>query len=251
MNASQFGDTNSGFLAGIDRNIAGAKIGLAVGYDETSLSDKQGGSASVDTMRIGAYGAVPVGAVTLSASAMDGLATETTTRNSGVGNAAARMSGNVFSGAVQAALPMQLGALSLVPAAGVQIANVSTGGFAESAHIRQFAVAGSSSGGTTLRPYLRMAVSENFVTASGITITPAASLGVTYQTGNAGGAVNLAARDGTMFNAGTPALGNTAGQMTAGITAGHGNWSVTAKYSAQVAGNWSSQTVSAAFQVKF
>jgi hypothetical protein len=251
MNADAYGTTNSGFLAGLDRNIGTAKIGLAVGYDETSLNDKQGGAASVDTMRIGAYGAVPMGAVTLSASAMDGLATETTTRNSGVGNAAARMSGNVFAGAVQAAMPMQLGGLTVTPAAGLQVANVSTGGFVEHAHIRLFAVTGAASGGTTLRPYIRMAVGGNFVTASGLTVSPVASLGVTYQTGNAGGAVNLAARDGTQFAAGTPALGAAAGQVMAGISAGRGNWSVSARYSAQVSGNWSSQTVSAAFQVKF
>jgi hypothetical protein len=133
----------------------------------------------------------------------------------------------------------------------VQIANVSTGGFAEHAHIRLFAVTGAASGGTTLRPYIRMTVGGNFVTASGLTVSPVASLGVTYQTGNAGGAVNLMARDGTGFSAGTPALGAAAGQVMAGISAGRGNWSVTARYSAQVSGNWSSQTVSAAFQVKF
>jgi len=248
--ANAYGASNTGFLAGIDRQIAGGKLGLAVGYDETSLTDKSAGTGSVDTMRIGLYGAVPLGQVMLTGSVVDGLATEKTTRQTGAGVAGARDAGNVLGGAMQVAMPISLGGVSLLPAAGVRFADVSMGGFNEMTADPAFAVNGAASGGFTAQPYMRMTVQKNFVTASQVVFTPAASLGVTYQTSQLG-AVHLTSQGGTGFAARNAALDGTAGEMSAGITASRGDWSLSAKYSAQMAGNWSSQSVQAALEVKF
>ncbi len=248
-----YGARNAGFLAGIGRKIAGtdARIGVAAGYDETSLDDKSGGTASIDTMRLGLYGALPIGRLALSASVLDGIITGGTARATGAGGALARSVGNTVSGAVQAALPMQYGAALLAPEAGLQLAYVSAGPVRESAPNRAFAVTAGSSGGGSLRPYLRMEVARSFITASQLIFTPQASLGVTYQLGNPGGAVDLASADGTGFTARAMRLDAAAGQAMAGLCAGRRNWSLNLRYGAQVAGNWSSQTVTGALQIKF
>jgi outer membrane autotransporter protein len=140
--------------------------------------------------------------------------------------------------------------VSIIPSAGIQLASVSTGALDESAHVAAFAVRGDASQGTSVRPYLRLAVAKSFFTASQIVITPQASLGVSYEAGNPGREVAVVA-NGATFGAKAAALGAASGQMMAGITASRGNWSVTARYTAQVSGDWSSQTVEAGVQVKF
>jgi hypothetical protein len=52
-----------GFMAGVDAQVTqyGARLGLAVGYDETWLHDSSGGKVTVDTTRAGLYGAQPLG----------------------------------------------------------------------------------------------------------------------------------------------------------------------------------------------
>jgi outer membrane autotransporter protein len=248
--ANAYGASNTGFLAGIDRQAGIAKLGVAVGYDETSLNDKAAGKASVDTMRIGLYGALPLGGLMLTGDVIDGLATSMTTRQTGAGAARAREAGNVLGGAMQLAMPISFHGISLVPAAGVRFADVRMGGFSETAADPAFAVTAPASGGFSAQPFLRMAVSESFVTASQVVFTPAASLGVTYQTG-AGGNARVESRDGTGFATRAAALDGVAGEAMVGMTASRGDLSLSATYSAQVAGNWSSQSVQAALEVKF
>jgi hypothetical protein len=76
-------------------------------------------------------------------------------------------------------------------------------------------------------------------------------LGLVYEAGNPGSGVETIAEDGSAFTAGAKRLDAAAGQMMAGIAAGRNNWSVFVRYSAEVAGNWASQTVEAALQVRF
>jgi hypothetical protein len=243
----------AGFLAGVGRevNAAGTRLGLAVGYDATSLTDAQSGKASADTMRLGVYGAQPLGRFVLSGDVMGGFISANTTRATGAGAAAAAPGGSVVSGVVQLAMPMRLARFSLSPSMGVGVAHVSLGRFSESARQTAFALSGAESSGTSVRPYLRLAVSRAFVTAARVVWTPQLGLGVDYEAGNPGGAVNVTAADGTGYVAGTKRLDPLAGEMTAGLTASRGNVSLVVSYGAQVAGNWTSQSAEAAVRVVF
>jgi uncharacterized protein with beta-barrel porin domain len=71
------------------------------------------------------------------------------------------------------------------------------------------------------------------------------------EAGSLGKATTLTAPDGTRFTASSPRLDGSAAQLGAGITAGQGNWSLYAHYTAYVAGNWSAQAGEAGLQVRF
>jgi uncharacterized protein with beta-barrel porin domain len=62
LGSSAYSENNSGFLAGLDRQVgsAGTRLGLAVGYDSTTLKDAAGGRDVVATTRLGVYGMQPV-----------------------------------------------------------------------------------------------------------------------------------------------------------------------------------------------
>jgi hypothetical protein len=248
-----YGAETAGFLAGVDREVndLGTRLGLAVGYDETWLSDKSGGTENADTMQLGLYGAQPMGRFVLSGDIMGGFVTTNTNRATGAGGAVGRGNGNILSGAVQISRPIMVAGAGLLPSAGLRVASVSISGFDEAAQSAAFALRVGASGGASVQPYLRMAVSRDFVTASQVVITPQAGLGLVYEAGNPGGGVETIAEDGSEFTAGARRLDAAAGQMTAGIAAGRNNWSVFVRYSAEVAGNWASQTVEAALQVRF
>lgn len=251
--AGGYGAETAGFLAGVDREVSGfgTRLGLAVGYDGTWLSDKSGGTENADTMRVGLYGAQPVGRFVLSGDFMDGFVTTNTNRATGAGGAVGRAHGNILSGAVQISRPITVAGAALLPSAGLRVASVSISGFDEAAQSAAFALRVGASGGASVQPYIRMAVSRDFVATSQVVITPQAGLGLVYETGNPGSGVETIAGDGSVFTAGAKRLDAAAGQMMAGIAAGRNDWSVFARYNAEVAGNWSSQTIEAALQVRF
>ena len=82
-------------------------------------------------------------------------------------------------------------------------------------------------------------------------MTPQVSLGVDYEAGDIDRAVGVTAQDGAAFAAEGTRLGRVVGQAGAGVAAGRGNWALSARYFAQVSGNWSAQTVEGAVQVWF
>ena len=51
------------------------------------------------------------------------------------------------------------------------------GGFDETARLAAFALRVGTPGGASVQPYIRMAVSRDFITASQVVITPQAGLG--------------------------------------------------------------------------
>ncbi len=249
-----YGANTAGFLAGIGKavNNLGTRLGIAVGYDETSLQSA-GGKGSVDTTRVGLYGSQALGRFTIAGDFMFGASNTTTNRATGAGEANSTHAGDVFSGGLQVATALQLGGFSLAPAAGLRIAAVNAGGFDESGggSVAPFTLAGARSGYDSVQPYVTIDISRAFLTPSGIAVTPDASLGYAYEAGSRGPAVTLDARDGTAFAAQTIALAGSAAQASAGISAGRGMWSLYARYSAQLAGNWVSQTGEAGLRVRF
>lgn len=247
----------AGFLAGLDRlmSASGIRLGLAVGYDAATLSDKTGGDADIDTVRLGGYGAAPLGRFLLTADVLGGFANTRTTRATGLGNATARANGTSVSGGVQLGRPMQLQAgastLTLTPEAGIRIASVSTGAFGETAQNPEFAVRGDAAGAQSVQPFIALDLAQAFTTASGTVVTPQLKLGVDYEAGNINPTQTLTTADGTAFSATAQSLDRVAGELAAGISAGRGNWALSLRYAARLSGNWSAQTIEGAVLVRF
>ncbi len=251
---SGYGANTTGFLAGISRavNNAGLRLGIAVGYDETALNSA-GGKGTVDTTRVGLFGAQALGRFTIAGDFMVGASSTTTNRATGAGEARSTHAGDSFSGGLQVATAISLGDFSLAPAVGIRIADVTAGGFDESGDnfAGPFTVSGARSGYDSVQPFITMDVSRALLTRSGIAVTPDASLGYVYEAGARGRAVMLQARDGTEFASQHIALAGSAAMASAGISAGRGRWSLYARYSAQAGGNWVSQTGEAGLRVRF
>lgn len=244
---------NAGFMAGVGRavNGAGTTLGLAVGYDAMALRDAQGGTARADTVRLGVYGVQSLGRFVLSGDVLGGVISTSMARATGVGAATARPGGSVVSGGVRLAMPLRLAGFGLTPAAGVNLAWVSFGRFSESAQQSAFALSAPAASGSGATPYLRLAVSRDYVSASQVVWTPQLGLGVDYQAGNPGRTMRVIAADGSAYAAGAKRLDPLAGEVMAGVSAGRGNMSLVVRYSAQVAGNWTAQTAEAALRIVF
>lgn len=240
-----------GFLAGLDRIVGAGRIGLAVGFDSASLKDEAGGQASLQTVRLGLYGNLPAGPAVLSAALMDGLVTTTSTRATGAGGGAASGNGNVLSAVLQAALPVSAWGAALRPAAGLEITRVSLGALSESAANQALAVRTQAAHGVYVAPYLRLSVSRRFITARGLEIVPDAMLGLTVNATNPGVSVAMTARDGTAFIAAPLHLSPVSGEAGLGLSIGHGNWRLSARYDAILARSFHAQSLQASLLVRF
>ena len=244
----------AGFLAGISRavNNTGLRLGLALGYDETALNSA-GSKGIVDTTRVGMFGSQALGRFTIAGDFMYGAASTTTNRVTGAGEARSTDAGDVFSGGLQISTMAPVGGFSLTPTAGLRIAAVNAGGFDESGNsfATPFTLTGANSAYDSIQPFVTIDVSRAFLTPAGIAITPDASLGYVYEAGANARAVTVTARDGTGFSSQTVVLARNAAQASAGISAGRGAWSLYARYGAETAGNWVSQTGEAGLRVRF
>jgi len=244
-----------GFLAGIDKAIdgSGMRLGVAVGYDESNIKTGFGSKGTVDTIRAGVFASEPIGVFTIAADLMYGHADTTTTRLTGIGAAASKNSGNIFSGGIQAETMLPIGAFSVMPAVGLRIASVGAGAFAETApSVEQaFAVRGAPSAYTSIQPYVNLDISTSFNGPGNITISPDVSAEYFYEAGNRGRAVALVAPDGTTFESEHLGLAGSAAALSAGISAGAANWAFYASYTAELGGNWTSQTGEVGFRLRF
>jgi outer membrane autotransporter protein len=243
----------AGFLAGIDApvNNAGTRLGLAVGYDETYLADSAGGKGQVDTFRAGIFGSQGVGPFMLAGDFLYGHTSTNSQRVTGIGYAKSSADGNIYSGALQADTLVRLGALNFAPQAGLRIAGVSGGGFAENGVLPAFALTGKGGFYTSVQPFVNLDVSSVFYTESNVAITPDAAFGYAYEAGDVGHALIVTAHDGTKFSTDYLKLDPSIAELSAGISAGKGDWSFYARYSAAVTGNWTSQTGEAGLRIRF
>ncbi|OYV32701.1 MAG: hypothetical protein B7Z80_26160 [Rhodospirillales bacterium 20-64-7] len=242
---------SGGFLAGIDRPVGpGARLGAAVGYDDDTLRDAAGGSARTGMVRLGLYASDKAGGLRLSAGLLAGIGSTDTARQTGAGDADASVAAFTLSGAVQAALPLRLAGVAVLPAAGLEFAAIRMGSFGETAAQQAFALRGAASGGLITKPYLALTLRRGFVPSSGWQVAPWVSLGVADQLGSAAPAL-LTAADGTRFSSRAGRLDPVAGQAGAGLEVRRGGVAFTARYQAEAAGNWSMQTAEAALNVTF
>jgi uncharacterized protein with beta-barrel porin domain len=254
--APAYNANTAGFLAGVDELIgpAGTRLGFAVGYDKTYLSDKAGGGGQMGTTRVALYGAQPVGAITLAGVIAYGNASNSTSRATGAGNLSENNSVSIWSGGLMASTTVTLGKLSLIPAVGLRVASVGGGsGFNESASglATAFAVSGKTSQYNSVQPYALIEAKQSFLTASRIAITPDAKIGYEYEAGNRGVATTLVGDDGTIFQSTHNDLDQSDALLSAGITASKNNWTLFATYTAHIAGNWNDQTAEAGLRVTF
>jgi hypothetical protein len=201
-------------------------------YHQTDVHDAAGGKAEIDTTRVGLYGAQPVGMFTLAGDFMLGFASNTATRPTGVGGARSRYGSTDYTGALQIGTAGVLDGVLVQPAVGMRVASVAADGFAESGSgfVPAFAVRGAASSYDSVQPYVKLGLSHGFMTASGVSITPAVSIGYSYQLADTGRAVDVTAADGTHFRSGVAELGIDTVELSGGITASRGNWSVYARY---------------------
>jgi hypothetical protein len=114
-----------------------------------------------------------------------------------------------------------------------------------------FAVKAAGARGTSLAPYLRLAVRKSYLTAGNLVITPDLSLGITDNIGNPGARLRLSTQDGTIFNSSAAHLAPVSGQFGAGLSVGRGGWSLNLRYSGAAAGSFLAQNVQAGVQVSF
>ncbi len=242
-----------GFLAGIDKTVnnTGTRVGLAVGYDGTWLHDGLGGKATIDTTRFGVYGAQPIGRYTLAADFLYGHADNTVDRATGIGVAHSSHGSDIFSGGLQGSTDVFMRGFTLTPAAGVRVASVNAGGFTESGvALQSFEGGGGNSSYTSVQPFLKLGISKTFFTANAIHVTPSLSIGYNYEAGNRGKATVIAV-DGFTFATPHNNLDASTGMVSAGIAAGKNNWSLYARYTGYVSGNWNAQAGEVGLQVKF
>jgi uncharacterized protein with beta-barrel porin domain len=253
--ADGFDAASAGFLAGVDAPVdaAGTRLGLAVGYDETWLHDGGGGKGSLDTTRVGLYGSQPLGPFTIAADFLYGIASNTSTRQTGIGELGASNGSGVYQGGVQADIGVEVNGINLDPAVGIRFATVAANGFAERASgaLAAFAVRAAASDYTSVQPYATLEVSEDFATGTGFTITPDAMLGYSADVGDRGEPVEVTAPDGTGFASPHDAPAGNMAEVSAGLSARSGNLSFHASYSANLAGNWTAQTGEAGLRIQF
>lgn len=244
--------SGGGILAGIDHaDGLGGRVGFAVGYDSENMNDKSGGTAGLKSIRLGLYGSQPLGRFVLSGDVMAGIVSRNTTRYTGAAGAVAKGDGHALSGDIQLAMPLSFGGADITPAFGLQIASVTAGPLDETSATQAFALNVSSASGTTIAPYLRLDVQKRFITVSNLVIVPDISLGMAAMANNPGADTQFTTQDNTVFSTHPEHLAPISGQFSAGVSIGRGAWSFAARYSGEVGGNWSGQSLLAGVQARF
>jgi uncharacterized protein with beta-barrel porin domain len=248
-----FNSNGGGIEAGADVGVgATGRIGVAFGYDQTWLTDGDGGKGNADVFRVSLYGSQPVGRLGLSAVLTYAHAWNNTQRATGLNHASSSYGTTEVSGGVQAAVPFNFGPVLLTPAAGILVSGVSGGSFAEDDPIAPgFALSGTGENATFVSPYTTIGISDAFVTASGVSITPDAEIGFRHDQAAAGQSFTLNAADGTAFRGNRLSLDENSALLGASLTAHEGRWTAYVKYRAQLAGNLNAEDAEVGFRLAF
>jgi uncharacterized protein with beta-barrel porin domain len=256
--ADGLNSTAFGLLGGADHTFGDAvHLGVQAGAGQIGGNDKLGGNGRVDDVHGGLYAYANAGPLVLSA-VIDGMHSEYHfNRASGIGTATSTPDGNMLSGALQAAWPLQLSQWQLTPKVGALYQRQTLDGFNEAlvstnAAAPYFPVTGSRSSYITLQPYAVMAIEHSFA-AHGVTYVPQVSLGYRYDTRNTTTPiVQVATQDGTTFALPGAAQGRGLGTADARITAEAGaSWSLYADYQGLFAGRLHDNALSLGFTKHF
>ena len=251
--ATHFRSTSGGIQGGVDLALGnGARLGGALGYESGSYSDSAGGSANQNLVRVSLYGSQGVGPVSLSAVVGYSHASQDFARASGIGASTASRGVDETDAAIQAALPIETGGAKLTPSVGVLISYLSAAPFAEAnAQSTGFAVTGTRAADNVASPFAKLELSKTLTTASGLAWTPTVLAGYRYDAGASGMNQALIASDGTAFLGNRTGLSPSSALLGFSLAAHQGHWSGFFNYRAEVASDWSNQSLQAGIKVAF
>jgi outer membrane autotransporter protein len=177
--APGYSSRSGGFLAGIDRGITpDLTLGIAGGYSHTDLSQSDGTSGAIETPRIIAYGLYRAGPVALEGTlglAYDRISTSRPVASTGT---SARESHDGFekNAALQAAYPLALGDMVLMPHLGLQYVRLDETKFAESG-AGSFDLAAGSSATQSLQSSIGASLLKSISAGDGVTLIPSVKAG--------------------------------------------------------------------------
>jgi hypothetical protein len=249
---SRFRVVSGGLQGGADLTLGnGLRLGAALGYQDGSLHDSNGGAAQQSLVQASLYASQTLGPLGVSAVVTYAHGWDDTHRATGVGAASASRDLDEVSGAVEVSAPFAAGGLQVTPAAGVTFFEVRTSRFQEASAAPGFAVTGGATHGSGASPYAQVGLSHAFTTASGVTLTPDVVVGYRYDAAAVGLHQTLIAADGTVFSGARLALSRDSALVGASLTAHHEGWTAFVKYRATVAGDWSDQSVQAGVRIAF
>ncbi|HWE74463.1 MAG TPA: autotransporter outer membrane beta-barrel domain-containing protein [Stellaceae bacterium] len=209
--APGYSGQSGGFLTGIDRSLTpDLTLGIAAGYSHTNLSQSDGTSGTIQTPRLLAYGLYRAGPIALAGTfglAYDRIGTARPV-NTGT-NATEGHNGFEKNAALQAAYPLALGDMALVPHLGLQYVRLDETKFSESG-------AGSadlSAGGSTtqsLQPSIGASLVKPFAVGDGATLIPSVKAAYARELLDTSRNLVLSTASGTSINAlSTSAAHNT------------------------------------------
>ncbi len=227
------------------------RLGAAVGYQETHLSDDAGSTANEDLVRVSLYGSKTAGLLGFSAAVSYAHGFDRIDRFTGIYGASASRGSDEVTGAFQVSAPFTAALVQVTPSAGVQVGHLHAGGFAEQSKLAAFAVTGAGSSSTEASPYATVGFSRPMTLASGAVITPDLTVGYRYDGLAESGRVVLTAADGTTFSGNRYDPGRSGALVGASVTAHQGDWTLAAKYRATVSGGWTDQQVQAVLRMAF
>ncbi|HZB90496.1 MAG TPA: autotransporter domain-containing protein, partial [Stellaceae bacterium] len=246
-------DTRSGgFLAGIDRPLGEHVIaGAAVGYSHTDIG-QGGNSGSLNTPRLMLYASYGAGRWAFDATigyAYDSISATRPIASLGE-TASSSHDGQEATGALQATRRFVLDGVSLLPAAGLQYAHLSEGGYSENG-ASGFDLDVASRNADSLRPFVGVSAATALTTENGAVLIPEADLGYSHEMFNA--PPSLVSVGGGSFT--VDGLSPSRDELTVGggVTARmSGRLSLYADYHAVLpTGNLFEQTVSAGLSYRF
>jgi hypothetical protein len=234
----KFRSSSVSVQGGVDRQIGDiGRIGVGLGYQRINLDDSAIGRGKTDVVRASLYGSYPVGPVGLSAVLSYAHGADTTRREVGLGRADASYGTDQWLGAGQASVPLQFGALTVTPAAGVIASRMTGKGFAEGGAVPDaFRITGDIRDHTFVSPFATLGLSYVIDTASGGQWIPDVSIGYRRSGVAAGSDYVLTARDGTTFAGNQVALDRNSFTLGGSLTVHQGRWTGALKYRGQFAG---------------
>ncbi|OZI29794.1 hypothetical protein CAL29_16845 [Bordetella genomosp. 10] len=215
--APGFQSQRYGFLAGHDRPAGPGVLGVAFGYDHADIQERgTGSSGKLDTVRLGVYGGRAAGPFVLGATAGVGLNFLSQKRPfDAVGTAEGNHTGQEATLGLQAGLPLQLGARTLLtPKLGLRYAYVRADSFNEKGASGQNLHVGTDNI-HSLQPYVGLALDQAFGDDAN-PMNAQVRVGYAREVLDANRAIGVTSQDGTPFTATGASLPR--GSLTAGAS---------------------------------
>jgi len=199
--APGYSGQSGGFLAGIDHGFTpDLTLGIAGGYGHTGLSQSDGTSGDIDTPRLIAYGLYRAGPVALEGTLGFAYDRISTVRPAGGANAGEAHNGFEKNAALQAAYPLSVGDVAVVPHLGLQYVRLDENHFTESGAGSADLTAGSTTT-ESLQPSIGASLLKSFAAGDGVTLIPALKASFAHELLDTARNLVLTSAAGTAVNA--------------------------------------------------